>query len=87
MRGVSGHVSPGGRRLRNGTPTTRVWYRLPTDLVDWLAGEAEARGVADTVLLVRALEDLRRTLPPVPASGGSTAAILEEATAALDTLR
>lgn len=83
---MSDHVSPGGRRLRNGTPTTRVWYRLPTPLVEWLADEAEARGVADTVLLVRALEELRRNLPPVPASGTSTADLLDEATRALDTL-
>lgn len=85
---MNGFISPGGKRIRNGIPRVRVWYRLPTELVEWLNAEAEARQVADTVLLTRALEDLRRTLPPLPARGGSSGTeLLEEATAALDARR
>lgn len=81
------YVKPGGHRLRNGLPTRRVWVRLPEDLADWLDQAAEEREVGINLLMVRALVELRRTLPPVPAAGPDTSDLLEEATAALDHLR
>lgn len=58
-------------------------YRIPTDLVEWYAAEADARGVSENLLVTRALEHYREALPPVPAPPG-TAELLEQATAALD---
>lgn len=77
------YVRPGGRRLRNGVPTRRVWLRLPEDLADWLEETADQRDVGANLLVVRALVELRRTLPPIPA-GPDVGDLLEEATAALD---
>lgn len=78
-------ASSGGNRIANGTPTTRRWLRLPTEQAAWLAAEATARGVSESLLVARALDHYRMVLPPRPA-GPLDVEDLEQMTAALDEL-
>lgn len=79
-------ASRGGRRAANGVATGRRWYRIPLDLGDRLAEQAQARDVSENLLVVRAIEQYLDGLPPVPPPGPSAPEMLEQATAALDAL-
>lgn len=83
---MTDRASKGGRRGANGTPTVRVWYRLPVDLADRLGQAASDRVVSENLLAVRAIEEYLDRLPPVPPPGPSSSEMLEQATAALDAL-